>query len=73
MAALTPTPRYNRVISSAAKIADDMGHDHLGVEHLFLAIIRERNSLPGQILGEEVDLAGLDQRIIEQMAATYTQ
>ncbi|MGY1941897.1 Clp protease N-terminal domain-containing protein [Nocardia asiatica] len=72
MATLEPTPRYNRVISSAAKIANDMGHDHLGVEHLFLAIIREGNSLPVQVLSEQLELNSLDQKVLDQMRASYT-
>ncbi|MGY2005475.1 Clp protease N-terminal domain-containing protein [Nocardia abscessus] len=73
MSAPAPTPRYTRVISSAAKIANDMGHDHLGVEHIFLAIIREGNSLPVQVLTEELELSGLEQKVLDQMRASYTQ
>jgi ATP-dependent Clp protease ATP-binding subunit ClpC len=68
-----PTPRYTQVISSAAKIAHDMGHDHLGVEHLFLAILRDGNSLPAKVLSEELDLSELDQKVLNQMRASYTQ
>ena len=37
-----PTPRYRRVLENSAEVARGMGHSYVGVEHLFLAIIRDR-------------------------------
>ncbi|WP_425301541.1 Clp protease N-terminal domain-containing protein [Nocardia wallacei] len=73
MTSPAPTPRYTNVISSATKIAQDMGHDHLGVEHLFLAIVREGNSLPALVLGEALDPSELDRRVLDRMRAAYTE
>jgi Clp amino terminal domain, pathogenicity island component len=37
-------------------MAQEMGHSYVGVEHLFLAIIRDRTAVPAQALAELVDL-----------------
>lgn len=37
-----PTPRYQRVLENSAEMAREMGQSYVGVEHLFLAIIRDR-------------------------------
>jgi hypothetical protein len=46
-----PTPRYRKVVDGSAGVARGMGHSYVGVEHLFLAIIRERGAVPTQVLG----------------------
>ncbi|MGV9681018.1 Clp protease N-terminal domain-containing protein [Nocardia sp. NPDC003482] len=45
-----PTPRYQQVIAAAAVAANDMGHNYVGVEHLFLAIVRDPWAVPTQAL-----------------------
>lgn len=37
------TPNLKSVITAAASIAADMGHEYLSCKHLLLAIIREEN------------------------------
>jgi ATP-dependent Clp protease ATP-binding subunit ClpA len=51
-----PTPRYTAVIAAASNIAREWGHQYVGAEHLFLAIIRDRRALPSQVLAQLVDL-----------------
>jgi ATP-dependent Clp protease ATP-binding subunit ClpA len=62
-----PTPRYTRVLDHAAAIAGDMGHGYLGVEHLFLAIVRDRMAVPTQVLAGLADLDNVDARLCEEM------
>ncbi|MDG4858673.1 Clp protease N-terminal domain-containing protein [Streptomyces sp. T-3] len=62
-----PTPRYEQVVAEAQRIATGLGHRHVGVEHLFLAILRDPGSVPTQVLAEIVDPAGLDGRLSEVM------
>lgn len=42
-----PTPRYRRVLENSAEVARGMGHSYVGVEHLFLAIFRQKRSFRG--------------------------
>ena len=51
----SPTPRYRTALDTAAGLARDMGHSHVGVEHLFLAIIRDRDAVPTQALARMID------------------
>jgi ATP-dependent Clp protease ATP-binding subunit ClpA len=47
---LSRTPRYTAVVNKAEQIAREMGHRHVGVEHLFLAIAANKRSIPTQVL-----------------------
>ena len=44
-----PTPRYSQVVSGSAGVAREMGHSYVRVEHLFLAMIRDRAAVPTQL------------------------
>ena len=70
---LTPTPRYRQILESANDLARAMGHPHVGVEHLFLAIIRDRFSVPAQSLARSADLADLHRDFLEYMQAAYPE
>jgi hypothetical protein len=63
-----PTPRYYRVCSDASDIARSLEHEYLGVEHQFLAILRDRDAVPTQVLGELVDLDKVESRLLELLA-----
>ncbi len=52
----SPTPRYNQLLAAAIGIAHEMQHSYVGAEHLFLAIIRDREAVPTQVLGNMVNL-----------------
>jgi ATP-dependent Clp protease ATP-binding subunit ClpA len=56
---LSQSPRYNNIIATAKQTARDMGRGHVGVEHLFLAIIDDKNAVPTQILSKTVNISEL--------------
>jgi ATP-dependent Clp protease ATP-binding subunit ClpC len=64
-----PTPRYRRVLANSTKVARDMGHSYVGVEHLFLAIIRDRDSVPTQVLAQHLDLDQVEAGLVQEMAS----
>jgi ATP-dependent Clp protease ATP-binding subunit ClpC len=51
-----PTPRYRAVIASSSALARGMGHEHVGAEHLFLAIICDPVAVPTQVLAKIADI-----------------
>jgi Clp amino terminal domain, pathogenicity island component len=61
--AIECTPRCYKVLGRAARIAADMHSSDVRAEHLLLAIIRERQALPTQVMARMVDLARLDAAI----------
>jgi hypothetical protein len=65
----SPTLRYQRVLESSAGIAHAMGHSHLGVEHLFLAIIQDKHTVPTQVLSHLTDLAQVETSLRQAMAS----
>ena len=64
-----PTPRYNQVLMNSVGVAREMGHSYVGVEHLFLAIIRDRAAVPTQALAKLVDLDQVEAGLLEVMAS----
>lgn len=67
------TPRCARVLDSAAELAHEMNHQHIGVEHIFLAIIRDRHAVPTQVLADLIDLGGIESRLRDVMnSASYS-
>jgi Clp amino terminal domain, pathogenicity island component len=70
---LAPTPRYQQILDAANGLATVMGHTHVGVEHLFLAIIRDQFSMPAQSLSRTADLAGLHRDFLEYLQAAYPE
>jgi Clp amino terminal domain, pathogenicity island component len=63
------TPRCRKVVDGAAELAREMGHSYVGVEHLFLAIIRDRGAVPTQALGKLADLDRVEAGLLEVMAS----
>jgi hypothetical protein len=43
---LKSTPRYDRIVAASRQIAWNLGHSYVGVEHLFLAIVRTQTLCP---------------------------
>jgi ATP-dependent Clp protease ATP-binding subunit ClpA len=43
------TPRAEKILRRASAIANDLGYNYLGVEHLALAIAEEPESLPASV------------------------
>jgi ATP-dependent Clp protease ATP-binding subunit ClpA len=50
------TPRLKRVLADSAQQAASRGHEFVGVEHVFLAMLAEGGSVPIQLLGRHLDL-----------------
>lgn len=61
------TPRYQNILDASEQIARAMGHSYVGVEHLFLAIIRDPAAVPTQVTAQIINVDGLDDRLIEVM------
>ena len=53
------TPRLKRILAEGARQAASRGHDFVGVEHVFLAMLAEGGSVPIQLLGRHLDLDAL--------------
>ncbi len=63
----SPTPRYKNTVIAASETAREMGHSHVGVEHLFLAIIRDPDAIPtGQISGL-MDVSQIESNLLALM------
>ena len=50
------TPRLKRILADSAQQAASRDHDFVGVEHVFLAMLADAESVPVQLLGRHVDL-----------------
>jgi ATP-dependent Clp protease ATP-binding subunit ClpC len=44
------TPRSERVLLHAERIAQEHGHDYIGTEHLLLGLLSEPRGIAGQVL-----------------------
>ncbi len=64
-----PTPRYRRVVGGSTAVAQEMGHSYVGVEHLFLATIRDRGAVPTQVLATLIDLDRVEAALLAEMAS----
>jgi ATP-dependent Clp protease ATP-binding subunit ClpA len=65
--ALRPTPRYHRVVEAAAEMARDLGHEYIGAEHLFLAILADPDAVPTQVMAELIEPAAVAARVRDVM------
>jgi ATP-dependent Clp protease ATP-binding subunit ClpA len=66
---VSPTPRYSRILDASVGIARSMGHDHVGVEHLFLAIINDPDAIPTRQLADITDVDALKARLRALMSS----
>ncbi len=64
-----PTPRYFKILDASTELARRMGHSYVGVEHLFLAIIRDRAAVPTQVLAGLIDLERVEASLRDEMAS----
>ena len=65
-----PTPRFNQIVHSAAEIARSMHHSYIGVEHLFIAIIRDPHAIPTQALAGSISVEEVETRLLGIMNST---
>jgi hypothetical protein len=63
------TPRYRGVLAGAEELARQLGHEHVGAEQLFLAIIADREAVPTQVLSQFIDPRELTARLRELMSS----
>jgi ATP-dependent Clp protease ATP-binding subunit ClpA len=72
-AAPVPTPRYTALLAAAADLAHSMSHQYVGAEHLFLAIIRDPQAVPTQVLAAAIHPAEVEASLRTMMgSASYT-
>lgn len=57
------TPRLHKILRAAEALARCMGHEHVGTEHVFLAIVQDADAVPTQVLEELV----APQRVIQAL------
>lgn len=67
MLSMDRTPRYRRVLEVAEDLARQFGHDYVGTEHLFLAIIADRDAVPTQVLAQIANPSELAARLRDFM------
>ena len=61
------TPRSQRVLRHAERIAEEHGHDYIGTEHLILGLLAEPRGIAGQVLarlGVTADVAAMTEEIM---------
>ena len=58
----------NRCGHTLPELARELGHSHIGVEHLFLAIVRDRAAVPAQVLARMTDLDRVEASVREELA-----
>jgi ATP-dependent Clp protease ATP-binding subunit ClpA len=64
-----PTPRYRTLLESAGRLAREMEHKYVGAEHLLLAMVKDRNAVPTQVLAGITNLDQVEARLREVMAS----
>lgn len=57
------TPRAARCLKHAEDIAQELGHSHIGTEHLILGLLRE----PGGIAAQVLENLGVKQQLGEEI------
>ncbi|AHH19632.1 Clp amino terminal domain-containing protein [Nocardia nova SH22a] len=71
MEKLTHTPRLVAAIADAEQIAREAGHNWIGAEHVFLAIVRDTDSVPAHVLRRiGVDPAAISAALADTMNST---
>jgi ATP-dependent Clp protease ATP-binding subunit ClpA len=65
-----PTPRYLSIVGASFEVARAMEHGYVGVEHLFLAMIRDRHAIPTQVLAGMMDLNAVESALLDLMNST---
>ena len=66
-AARQPPERPVRPELAGFRVAAEMGDSYIGTWHLFLALIRDRQSVPARALASLIDLSQAETALIEEM------
>lgn len=65
------TPRAKKVLELTLREALQLGHNHIGTEHILLAIVREGEGVAAQVLVSlGVELSRVRQRVIQLLSGT---
>lgn len=64
-----PTPRYEAVLAAAARQATELGHSHMGTEHLQLALLADSDAIATQVISRFVSPAEVIDALHEVMAS----
>ncbi|BCK58422.1 Clp protease N-terminal domain-containing protein [Nocardia wallacei] len=66
---IAQTPRLQDILADAADRARAAGHDWVGVEHVMLAILADRDAVPTQVLDRlGIDIGGAATEITRTMS-----
>jgi ATP-dependent Clp protease ATP-binding subunit ClpC len=63
-----PTPRVKRTIERAGREATSRGHNHVGTEHLLLALLADPEGVAGRVL-RQLGVAELAAKRVEEVMA----
>lgn len=63
------TPRLHEALRAAEALARSLGHEHVGTEHVFLAIVQDAEAVPTQVLEEIVAPHRVAQALEDHMGA----
>ena len=64
------TARAKRVLELSLREALQLGHDHIGTEHILLGVVRVDDSVAAQVLVRlGADLSGVRRQVIQQLAS----
>jgi ATP-dependent Clp protease ATP-binding subunit ClpC len=69
MVIVKSTPRVQRVLRHAERIAREQGHDYIGTEHLLLGLFAEPDGIAAQVLTRLNVTAAADALVREVMAS----
>lgn len=64
------TPRSDRVLRHAERLAREHGHDFIGTEHLLLGLLAEPDGVAGQVLSR-LGVSDEAAAEVERIMATY--
>ena len=61
------TPRAKKALELSLREAKQLGHHHLGSEHVLLGLIREADGIAGQILATKLSRRELRERLLAEL------
>jgi ATP-dependent Clp protease ATP-binding subunit ClpC len=63
------SPHAKKILEVASTIADDLGHEHIGTEHILLGLLRGGGGLSLDVLRNlGIDLGELEDRLLQEVA-----
>jgi ATP-dependent Clp protease ATP-binding subunit ClpA len=65
------TPRFEQILARAEEIAGDLRHQHVGVEHLQLAILDDGDSIPAKHFSEFMDIGTISKSLYSYLDSDW--